>query len=877
MEAEEAHEPDPGRTWEGLVAELRASRAEIAALRRSDALLRAVVEGIDHPVYAKDERGRYLLVNGAAARVLGRTADEILGRVDAEMFPSDTAGRIAEASRRVMAEGRAQTLLEEITTPARVTRTYLTTKAPHRDDRGRVIGIVGISQDISDRVRAEAELARQKEILQTIFDHIPVLINFLGPDGRVLLVNREWERVLGWSREDAQARDMVAELYPDPECRREVLDFIRNSRGDWREFRTRVRDGRILDTAWAVVRLSDGTSIGIGLDITQRKQAEEALRASERQFRAVFEGALDAMILADDEGRYVDANPAACTLFGLSRAEIIGRQVADFAEPGFESGKAWAEFRRSGSSRGFFRLVRPDGTARETEYAATADILPGRHLSVLRDVTERKRAEEDLRASEERLRLAADLVGLSNYEWDLSTTWVPVWNARVRRMWGLPPDAPVDGETVMAAIHPNDRPSVEAAFARALDQAGDGGYAAEYRVIGIGDRVERWVSARGRTIFADGRPVRLVGAVTEITERKRAEEALRGSERRVVAILESITDGFYTVDREWRFNYINPQAERILGRSRAELLGLNVWEEFPEALGTAFDHEFHRVATERVPVAFEVHYPPLGGWYSVHAYPSADGLSVFFSDVTERRRTDERLREAAERLQDLSRRLIRAQEEERRHIAHELHDEIGQALTAMRLNVRVALRDPGSPSATRRLEETIALAERTIGQVRDLSLDLRPSMLDDLGLLDALRSDVAGFGQRSGTEARFVADEAIGRLDPDVETACYRIAQEALTNVARHAGAGRVRVELGRSEAELRLVVADDGAGFDLAAATARASSGFSLGVLGMRERATLVGGRVEIESRPGRGTEVRATFPPGGARPATGEAPSGE
>ena len=225
-----------------------------------------------------------------------------------------------------------------------------------------------------------------------------------------------------------------------------------------------------------------------------------------------------------------------------------------------------------------------------------------------------------------------------------------------------------------------------------------------------------------------------------MTERKRAEEALRESERRVVAILESITDSFSTLDREWRFSYINPQAERILGRSRAELLGLNVWEEFPEALGTAFDREYRRVATERVPVAFEVHYPPLGGWFSVHAYPSADGLSVFFTDVTERRRTDERLREAAERLQDLSRRPIRAQEEERRHIAHELHDEIGQALTAIRLNVRVALRDPGSPSATRRLEETIALAERTIGQVRDLSLDLRPSMLDDLGYVGKLPS-----------------------------------------------------------------------------------------------------------------------------------------
>ncbi len=237
--------------------------------------------------------------------------------------------------------------------------------------------------------------------------------------------------------------------------------------------------------------------------------------------------------------------------------------------------------------------------------------------------------------------------------------------------------------------------------------------------------------------------------------------------------------------------------------------------------------------------------------------------------------TDQRM--AAERLRELSRRLIRAQEEERRHIARELHDEIGQSLTALKLNVRAAVRNPGAPDARRRLEESIGLVERTIGQVRDLSLDLHPSMLDDLGLLDALRSYASGFGHRSGIEVHFVADEDIGRLDPDVETACYRIAQEALTNVARHAGAGRGRVELRRSESEVRLVVADDGSGFDVAAATARAAGGSSLGVLGMRERAMFVGGRVEIESEPGRGTEVRAILPLGEARPAIGDDPPWE
>ncbi len=215
-----------------------------------------------------------------------------------------------------------------------------------------------------------------------------------------------------------------------------------------------------------------------------------------------------------------------------------------------------------------------------------------------------------------------------------------------------------------------------------------------------------------------------------------------------------------------------------------------------------------------------------------------------------------------ERLSDVSRRLIRAEEEERRRIAGELHDEIGQALTALKLNLRAAVRAVGTTSTKNRLEESIALVERTIDQVRDLSLDLRPALLDDLGLVSALRSYIGKMGQWSGIKASFAADPSLDRLDPETETACYRIAQEALTNVARHSGAVRVSVVLEKSDCEIRLIIRDDGRGFDVSAATARAASGSSLGLLGMRERASLLRGQFAIASDLGSGTEVRATLP---------------
>jgi signal transduction histidine kinase len=204
---------------------------------------------------------------------------------------------------------------------------------------------------------------------------------------------------------------------------------------------------------------------------------------------------------------------------------------------------------------------------------------------------------------------------------------------------------------------------------------------------------------------------------------------------------------------------------------------------------------------------------------------------------------------------------VQAQEAERRLIARQLHDEIGQALTAVKLNLQTLQRAAGEP-ARGQLDDSIAIVEETLQRARSLSLELRPSMLDDLGLAAALRWYVDRQAQRAGLQVRVSAHLPDGRLPPDVETACFRVAQEALTNVLRHAQAQRVEVELRQDGAGLELVVRDDGVGFDVPAAQAAAVRGDSLGLLGMQERVALVGGDIKIESSPSHGTVVRASFP---------------
>jgi signal transduction histidine kinase len=217
---------------------------------------------------------------------------------------------------------------------------------------------------------------------------------------------------------------------------------------------------------------------------------------------------------------------------------------------------------------------------------------------------------------------------------------------------------------------------------------------------------------------------------------------------------------------------------------------------------------------------------------------------------------------ATHKLQILSHRLVEVQETERRSIARELHDEIGQSLTVAEMNLQSALQSSKQANLNRRLEASIEAVERVLEQVHDLSLNLRPSMLDDLGLEPALRWYTNRQASLTGLRTRFKSDPLEGRLEPFIETECFRVAQEALTNVVKHSKATEVNVELRKNGEQLHLRVRDDGVGFDVAALREKAVRGASLGLLSMQERATLTGGGLEFNSGPGQGTEVHAWFP---------------
>lgn len=226
------------------------------------------------------------------------------------------------------------------------------------------------------------------------------------------------------------------------------------------------------------------------------------------------------------------------------------------------------------------------------------------------------------------LELAVTAGGVGTFDWDLVSGRL-VWDERLLDMFGLDRTRPVlHIDEFFGAVHPGDRDRVETLLRHAVDTVGV--YDAEYRVVLPGGGI-RWIAARGRALAGpDGRAVRLLGAAQDTTAR-------RDSEARIARVMDSMSTAFFFLDRDWRFAYVNAEAQRVLGRRADDLLGKVVWDEFPAAVSSDFGTYYRYAMDSDEPVAFDAHYPePLNGWYEVRAWPSPDGLAVYFLDVTDR-------------------------------------------------------------------------------------------------------------------------------------------------------------------------------------------------------------------------------------------------
>jgi PAS domain S-box-containing protein len=361
------------------------------------------LEGIPDGLVTFDGQWRYTFVNAAAERLLGRSRSELLGNVVWTVFPYIVGTEIEERLRRVARDG-SHVVAEVLDATG---EKWLENKLyPTRDG-----GVAIFFNDVTSRKVAELALTREQELLHKIFDTIPVMITMYEPSTSLLRLNREFERITGWSTSEASGVSLMEECYPDPVHREEIREFMESCREGWMDIRMTTRDGRQIETSWANIRLSDNTRVGIGIDITHRTEAESALRESEERFAKFMRHLPGLAWIKDLDGHYIFANDAAVRAFQTTRERLYGSTDFDLFGSDVASQFRFNDRRAIESEWGIQTietLEHDDGV----HYSIVSKFpIPGSDGTPVLiggmaiDITEGRETEEALRRQTERLRL----------------------------------------------------------------------------------------------------------------------------------------------------------------------------------------------------------------------------------------------------------------------------------------------------------------------------------------------------------------------------------------------------------------------------------------------------------------------------------------
>jgi PAS domain S-box-containing protein len=391
-------------------------------------------------------------------------------------------------------------------------------------------------------------------------------------------------------------------------------------------------------------------------EVAERRQTEHALIDSEERYRSLFYAIADPLFVYDRETlRYLAVNDAAVEKYGYSRAEFLGMTIEDIRPP--EDVTALREMLAGAGMklehRGAWRHRTKDGAVIDVEISAHGLQYAGRPACVIqaRDVTEQRHAAAEIAQGHTLRRIAGQIARIGGWSLDLAARRV-TWSDEICAIHEEPIGHQPMLEDGLSYYLPEYRQPVTNMVRACATDGTPFDFEAEL-LTARGRRI--WVRSIGEAVRdPQGRIVGVQGAFQDITDRKRIEDEQRALADRLTATFESITDGFHTLDRDWRITYINAEGERMVGRTRDVLVGTSIWEAFPETRGTVFETEYRRAVDEHVTVDFTEYFPPLGRWFAIRAYPSEHGLAVYFRDVTAAHEAEQALRLSEERFRLLS-------------------------------------------------------------------------------------------------------------------------------------------------------------------------------------------------------------------------------
>lgn len=755
---------------------------------------------------------------------------------------------------------------------------------------GTLISLV-ISYATRELAEEQQDRKRQKLFSDIFISESPTLFFAISPDGKILSASRSLLERIGYTIEDIQGKDYLSAFIfkQDHESVSDIVKKLLDTNTPTKNETCIVsRNGKIINIEWEgrVAYSSDGEVefiYGSGTDITERKQTELALKLSEERYRSFIQNLQGIAYRADMNNIPVFLHGDVEQITGYSEEDLLsGKSLWDdlvLSEDKDQMKESIEKLKTQGNfaTELIYRIKRRDGRIcwiRDNIQNICDDSgKPESIQGIVYDITSIKEAEASLRRSDERYRLLADNVKDVIWVLDKNLNYTYI-SPSVEKMRGytveeamiLPLDTIFTGRSyryinklipeVFALQEKGEIPNPNRSLTFESELVcKDGSYI--------------WVEVTASFAFdSHGNPVGFVGVTRDISERKKAEESIRQREETYRTIFENTGTAMIIIEDDTTISLVNDEFGKLTGYTRDEVEGKKSWVDFivPEDMERLLScHNLRKTNPEAAPKKYDFRFQNRQGltnnaYATVTVIPGTQKAVVSLLDISETKKASEELRVSREQLRNLHKHSQDVRERERTRVAREIHDELGQVLTALKMDLSyLAKKLPQDlPALRTKTNLMLRFVDMTIQSVKRITMDLRPGLLDHLGLVAAIEWQAEEFQKRTGIRYCITVDPEEISLNPDRSTSIFRIFQETLTNIARHAHATEIKISLLEKEGILELTVSDNGIGIS----KDQIDNSKSFGLLGIKERAYFSGGQAKIYGHKGKGTTVQVLLP---------------
>lgn len=742
---------------------------------------------------------------------------------------------------------------------------------PHKSENGDVVWN-GTFADITELKNVESELKASELRYRTLIEHASDLIFILDENGLITDLNPIACNRLGFDHKDVVGKSIGTYIVSDVFMHQHInAEYLSKGQSVLSEIKILCKSKEIVELESNIKLLPDGRILVIGRDLTERKIAEAKRLKSERRYRLLFERNLAGVYRTTVSGKILECNEAAAKMLGYnSAAELLVLNTDSLYFEKADREKYLKQLRVNNALTNYqSKLKRKDGSILNLieNISLSNDPEIGEEVieGIAIDITDNVRANEELQDSKNQFQSLVENISGVYWVSDLLQMQTLYITPSYETIWGRKcEDLYENTLDFIKSVHPYDYQDV-LDFYKRLNVIRNASIT--FRIIRP-DGAIRWIESRVNVQENSKGEKYSYGYAEDITERKTADEAIRQSEQKYKLMFEKNPMPMWMASAlDMKFISANQAAIEFYGYSNEEFLKMSTTdlmaqksESDPDSISriqSASENSMTHVVTHRkkngdvVQVEIKEHKIE---------YKGKPAFLILANDVTEKLIAEQMMKQSNLELRELSSHLETIREEERTTISREIHDELGQQLTGLKMDASwLSRKIPQQETILQeKITAMISLIEDTVKSVRRISSDLRPGILDDLGLIDALDWASVEFERRTGIECKFKPTVEEVSFEKNLSTGIFRVYQEALTNVARHAGASRIRTTFDKSSDNWILVIEDDGKGFD----SSDIISKKTLGLVGMKERANMFGGKLNIASKAGVGTVVRLEVP---------------